>query len=215
MRRGFTLIEIVLSLVVLSILFVSLPKLFFSVNEDMKFSKRKEVFYAPFSLIGYISLLPWDENDTESGEVLLTDSANENFECNSSLNYLRIGSFSKERNCKNLLRASLLGSDFGDESFDDVDDYDKKTISFIKNRVEYEMKIDVNYLKDDGKVFVYDYDKGEVLIDLSKASKSLKSSNLKEINVTLFRTGRVKRALFSLTYTAANVGEILVEGEEW
>ncbi len=215
MKRAFTLIEILLSLVVLSIVFVTIPKILFSMNENMKFAKRKEAFYIPFSLIRYISFLPWDENNTENGEVLITGSLNQNFECNSSLDYLRKGSFSKERSCKNLLKASLLGKDAGDESFDDIDDYKGRKIAFLKNRTRYEMRIDINYLKDDGSVFVYDYDKGEVFIDLSKASKVSHSSNLKEIKIILSKKETNGGDLLSLSYISSNIGEILIDGEEW
>jgi len=212
MRKAFTLIEILLSLTLLSIVLITIPKIIYALNEDMKFSKKEEALVVPMALIRYISSLPWDENDTKEGDVLLTKSPF--FQCDTSFNYVRIGSFSKDRNCRNLLKASLPGKE--NDNIDDLDDYNGKRVDFVKNRTHYRVEIKVNYLKDDSEVFKYDYNKKEVLIDLSKAAASSESTNLKEIKATLSEKSKSSyKNVISLNYIAANIGEILIRGEEW
>ncbi len=207
MKKAITLIEILVVIVAVSILFPLVIKIYSALIQSEKISIESQIFSKPISLITYISNLPWDENSSKSGEILLTDSKNTYLECNKKTK-LRIGSFSKKRNCIHLLKASLLKED-GKNQIDDLDDFNKKIFFFYKNRKKYKISVYVNYALEEIK---YDYTKKSAVIDLSKSLVSKKSTNLKEITLTL---SLEDKNITSFKYFSANLGNILIEGKEW
>ena len=208
MKRGISLIEILIVIVMASIILPSIIKIYSVIEKNTKFAVNFEIFTPAISLVKYISSLPWDQNTSASGEILLTDSKNIYLECNKS-SKIRIGSFSKERNCKHLLKASNIGED--NENFiNDLDDYEGKKLPFYKNRKRYEIKISINYIDDN--IISYDYNQKSAILDLSKSKTIKKSSNIKEIKATLLEKNKT---IASFNYFSANLGEILIRREEW
>ncbi len=215
MRYAFTLIELILSIVMIAMLFTVVPKIIFAINTNTGFALKKENTNSALSLINYIAKLPWDENETKSSEILITDSLNKDFDCNSS-SKTRIGSFSKERNCQNTLKASKRGYDFDDDGFDDIDDYDQRSFTFFKHRKRYKMFVEVNYLNDSNSVFVYDYNNKSAVVNLEKSTPSSVSTNLKEIKITLSEEkAGFEQNITSFSYISTNIGQILIKGLNW
>ena len=209
MKKALTLMELLITIVMMSLIIPSVMKIYSAMNESSKFTLKEELLTPPLSWINYLKTVPWDENSSKSGQILLTDSKNPNLECD-KISKVRIGSFSKERNCKDLLKASYPIKKSGEN--DSLNDYADKKIDFFKYHKKYSIKIDIFYVKEGNEIFSYDYTKKSALIDLSKISPAKKSSNLKEIKVTL---SKEDKNITSFSYFSANLGSILIEGERW
>jgi len=69
MRRAVSLLELILSIIIISTVFIIIPKLIFSINRGFELSLKEEALYTAVSMSGYISTLPWDQHtiDREGG----------------------------------------------------------------------------------------------------------------------------------------------------
>jgi len=74
-RRGITLIELIFSIVILSIVFSIVPKIIFASNKSMQTSMKEDALFNAYTLLGSIIKLPWDENTYETGNILSVDEA--------------------------------------------------------------------------------------------------------------------------------------------
>ncbi len=126
MRRGLTLIELILSMVIIGIVFTVIPKLIISMNQSAQVTIKEEAMYNAMAMMGAIINLPWDENNTLHDQILQTDSTG--YECNTTSGY-RIGGFVGSRHCREE-NGTILAATFGMEKdssgndvFNDVDDY--------------------------------------------------------------------------------------------
>jgi len=75
-REGFTLIELIFSMVIIALVFTVIPKIIYAFNKSDTFSVREDALFNGVSLTNMISRLPWDENNTEHNDILLTKSTN-------------------------------------------------------------------------------------------------------------------------------------------
>lgn len=124
MRKALTLIELILSMVVIAIVFTVIPRLIHALNQTSQTAIQEEAMYNAMALMGAIVNLPWDENATEHDQILQVTQGNSSYECNTTSGY-RIGGFIGGRNCiepsgvdYNATAIGLEGSDMND-----IDDY--------------------------------------------------------------------------------------------
>ncbi len=134
MRRALTLIEMIVTILIIAVVFTVVPKIIFASNKAMALSMKEDGLFHAYVLIGSISRLAWDENTLVAGKILNTTSH--------TCNDYRVGGFLGSRNCiGSALTASSIGSDGGDA--DDIDDYDGYLEAIGSNR--YNLSSNITY----------------------------------------------------------------------
>jgi hypothetical protein len=170
-----------------------------------------------------ITLKDFDENDTNSYDILLTGNSNV-LECNSSANpAIRVGGFysgdAYSRMCKNSLDISKIGPDSGEnseEDYDDVDDYnnvdDNATLACNSN-TRYILKITDGYSDEWSKS---DYDTNNQSLRYKFTNTQDKTaSNIKFTKIILY-DNKYKKNISCIGYWSANIGKIpYIESEQW
>ena len=133
MRKGLTLIELILSMVIIGIVFTVIPRLIMSMNQSTQTTIKEEAMFNAMAQMGAIINLPWDNNNTQNSQILNVNPPSA-YDCNNTfsasggpLGY-RIGGFIGGRNCRALSNGSY---DFNasaivkeDTDYNDIDDYD-------------------------------------------------------------------------------------------
>jgi len=206
MRRGLSLIELIFTIVIIAIVFTVIPKVILSLNKSDSFTIRQDALFNAISLTQMISRLPWDENDTNSTDILHTQSGN--FICN-NLSKRRIGGFIGSRGCKDNLSASVISSD-GQSNylyFNDFDDYNDANISASY----YGLDIRVNYIDDN-----ITYDGQKAIFTLNATPKST-TTNLKMLDINVSYRGRrgKVRQLSQFSYISSNIGATILHERVW
>ena len=204
-KSAFTLIELILSMVIIGIAFTVLPKILQLASKVSVQNVREEAMYNAVAYIGLIKSTAWDENNTEVDDILHTNSGD--YDCNNSTGY-RIGGFDGSRNCKNDYNASInLESDNND--LDDMDDFKDANISAENNTNsrEYDLNVTVNYVAD-------------IAEDDEKFSSTEQSdtSNTKEINVTVIvnkKQSVLGDSLVHMSFTTQNIGQQNINRRSW
>ncbi|MDO9209025.1 MAG: type II secretion system protein [Sulfuricurvum sp.] len=136
MRKGLTLIELILSMVIIGIVFTVIPRLIMSMNQSAQVTLKEEAMFNAVAVMGAIINLPWDENNTKNDQILHVYSTENTYgnyyDCNTTNNpqYYRSGGFIGSRNCRPAsddvnLTASSIGMDLdaGNSVYNDIDDY--------------------------------------------------------------------------------------------
>ncbi len=206
MRRGLSLIELIFTIVIIAIVFTVIPKVILSLNKSDKFAIRQDALFNGISLVQMISKLPWDENNTESIDILHADSGN--FVCD-DVSTLRIGGFVGSRNCENNLSASIISSDGQSDYnlFNDIDDFSDIDI----NASYYALHVEVDYVPDS-----ISYSGQKALFELSSTAVS-GTTNLKMVDVNISyhgKRGKVKQ-ISSFNYISANIGQATLNKRVW
>lgn len=218
-KKGFTLIELIFSMVIIALVFTVIPKIIYAFNKSDTFSIREDALFNGMSLTNMISRLPWDENNTKHNDILLTKSTNANFDCNPKTGY-RIGGFLGSRNCENNLSASKIFND-GENNpafFNDFDDFNGTNTSAIMDGEKlYTLENRVFYADDNSNIFDYNDSNGSVIVNLSKLQPSAHTTNLKELNLTVYYSGKRGniRKISHFSYISANIGQIYINKRSW
>ena len=197
MRKGLTLIELVLSMLIIAIVFSVVPKIIFASNKSMASSMKEDALFNAYTLLGTIYTLTWDENVSGEDNILGTDELGK---CNKS----KDGRFTGSRECKDSdENASNIGHDnTNNDDWNDIDDYNsyEENITVVgKNK--YKIYVDVNYVDS----------------NYENHSKT-DTKELKEINVTIeAHSDNKKMTNFksSFFYYSANLGLIPIKKRQW
>ncbi len=189
-KAGFTLVELIFSIVIIAIVFTVVPKLLFTTSKTMEVSIKEDGLFAAMALMGNIIRLPWDGNTVSSGGKILDTDVND------CVDY-RPGGFFGSRNCLDSSAAATPKVDFGSIGglYSDVDDYDAYAISTINGRVSYDLDVEVNYA------------------DRSFLA-SVGSDELKEVQVNVGATGK-SNLCSSFFYYSANLGHTQINRRTW
>ncbi len=210
--RAFSLIELMISIVILGIIMVTIPMFLKTFVNSSKVSVKEEVFFNQFSLLSLITTKYFDQNSTV-GDNYYKDLNATGGDTELIIKKFADGSLNrtgKEQMNNNILRSgssytlSTIGPDAGESgvsSYNDIDDFDGYT-QHINVGVEsngYNIAVSVNYINDDTN-----YSDNNISFDMNYTalSKSAKT-NIKLITVkTTFSDGSVVR----LYYPACNIG---------
>ncbi len=206
--NAFTLIEIIISLIIIGIVAVTLPVMLQTSTETVKTTAKEEIFYQEFSLLQLINTLYFDENNTKDDNfykdlnATLGDNALLIRKYPNGLN--RIGKYQMNNN---ILRSgtnatvSNIGIDSGetagdDSTYDDIDDYNNYTESLLSygNVV---LKVKVKYIKDNANYSLNDFN---FTFDYNN------SANLTNIKLITVST-TVDNQKISISYPSMNIGE--------
>lgn len=205
MRKSFTLIELIFSMVIIAIAFTVLPKILQLSAKVSTQSLKEEALYSGVALMGYIKATAWDEQNTKYDDILIVDNGDTAYSCND----IRIGGFIGSRNCKHNLQASTtLGLDGDDNNFfDDVDDFSSvETSNFNKSR-DYNLMVKVNYADDIG-----------LNDEVFKTTTSSQSTNTKYVQIDINSTKPQKTSgknVARLKFWMFNIGQIHINRIPW
>lgn len=137
MRRGVTLIELIVSMVIIAVVFTVVPKIIFASNKSMQLGMKEDALFNALSLIYEIAALPWDEaTRTSSGKIVNAGGLT----CNDATGY-RAGGFVGSRHC--LGGAPIASFGLEDADYNDVDDFDGYAIATEGSRVLYTLSTEV------------------------------------------------------------------------
>lgn len=204
MRNALTLIELILSMVIIGIVFTVIPRLIMSMNQSSQATIKEEAMYNALAQMGMILNLPWDNNNTQNPQILSVTAGDALYECNTTSGY-RIGGFVGSRHCREIngtdYNASLvLGKE--DDQYNDIDDYDgnitiAKASCSTGSRNLYNIGTSVFYRPDNG------------------IGTATGTTNTKAIQVKVgyhgdnkFHDAAKPNCITDLNYTSYNIGDI-------
>lgn len=214
MRKGLTLIELIVSMVIIGVVFTVIPRLIISMNQNAQVTVKEEAMFSALTLMGSIINLPWDNNNTLNDQILNVTQGNAPYECNAStaggglLGY-RIGGFIGGRNCRALQdgtydfnASAALGRE--DAYYNDIDDFDGNITTTKSCANLYDLNTTVAYVDE---------------TDYSPLAAG-KTSNAKMIGVKVKYTAGNKfagtaKCITDLNYTSYNVGNVRINSRSW
>jgi type II secretory pathway pseudopilin PulG len=179
-KSSFTLIELVISMVIVGITIVSIPMMLATVSQSVDTSMKSNSFFSAYSTLSLIESMEWDENNTKDDnyyKVLTADNGD------SELNCTRNGTKQLDNesgaDCDDN-KTSTIGIDDGEDAddsstFDDVDDFNGYENDDLAS---YNFKVGVKYVQDnanysDKNIFYND--------DLTTSN----NTNIKEIEINI------------------------------
>ena len=216
-HRGFTLIEIIFTIVIMAGVFAVIPKILMIASKNESFAMKQDAYLNAISLTKLASSLAWDEVNTQSLDVLTT--ANSPILCDNTTQFIRKGSFlsTNARSCNDALSASTIASEEGTNylDFDDIDDFDKTTTNVTENGVNrYMIDTNVTYL-DPHIAFATN----TMTIDLNASITTATSANLKKLVTTIKYNGKKAvqhgRQIATFHYISANIGQFTLNKRDW
>ena len=221
MKKSFSLIELIFTIVIIALIFTTIPKIIYSTNQSFKFTLKEDGIFNMMAKVMDISFREWDENDTTSYDILLTGNDNV-LECNANANpAIRIGGFysgyAYSRICPHHLYVSHIGTDSGEtseEDYDDVDDYNGTEENATKNgSTRYILYITDGYSGEWNKSN-YDYDTQTLNFSFTNQATTTKS-NIKLTKITLYDK-KYDKNISNARYWSANIGKVgYIESEQW
>ena len=212
MKRGLTLIELIITMVIVGLVFMVVPKIIFVTNKSFETIVKEDALYNAMALMGILIHLPWDEENTKYDQILNVGAGNDAYTCDDSTGFYRKGGFKGSRNCIDnhsipMNASATLGRE--DADYNDIDDYDGYRIETTTPfGAKYRLEASVRYLEDPPP-------SGNV--DISLLSPSSGSTNIKEINVTVSNLPGNKKTPFrtSIFYHSVNIGQIHLNKRAW
>ncbi len=200
MRKGLTLIELILSMVIIGVVFTVIPRLVMSMNQGEKTTIQEEALYNALAYAGKIIYLPWDQNNTDSDGILTTSGAAD-YDCNEGY---RIGGFAGGRRCDDANRSASAISHDDTDDFNDIDDYDQNTTTptircgGTLKTIGKAIGADIRYVSDPGSAAAF---------QLSGAAAP-GTTNTKMVDVTIGDCSVFR-------YHSFNIGRIGFDHREW
>ena len=205
-KSAFTLIELILSMVIIAVAFTVLPKILQLAAKVSVQNLREEAMYNAVAYIGFIKSTAWDENNTEVDDILHANVGDSNYDCNSSAtNPIRKGGFIGSRNCRNNKNANVLGSDSND--LDDMDDFVTITAKNQADSRNYDLNVSTIYVTDIAE-------NSDTFLSTQKSE----TTNTKEINVTVTvkkKQAALGNSLVKMSFTAQNIGQLRINRRSW
>jgi len=204
MRKAFTLIELIFSMVIIAIAFSVLPKILQLSMKSATTSLKEEAMFNAVAYVGLIKSTAWDENNTQVDDILLVSHGNSAYECNSTSGY-RQGGMKGSRNCFNKKIASTLGSDGND--LDDMDDFVTLNAKNYNSSRDYNLSVSENYVDD-------------IAPDATQytTTNNSASTNTKFITVSVKanKKGNVLDDTFvKIPFIAQNIGQVQINRRVW
>ena len=220
MKKGFSLIEMIISIVIISIVFIVIPKVISTLNRAESFAIKEDAMFNGISLMSIISKLPWDEGNVDNMDILQVNSGQNVCSPTNTNPFYRAGGFIGSRDCNSSGSLSSAGAISKEGSFfNDIDDYhnfNQVTLNQITNNPQYGFDIDVTYLNDN--IIVYNYTNQSAILTLNSII-SPNSTNIKGVKMSVtYQGARVSErnsSIASFNYYSPNIGQIYLHGGNW
>ncbi|MGD9971336.1 MAG: type II secretion system protein [Sulfuricurvum sp.] len=215
MRKALTLIELILSMVIIGITFTVIPKLIQAMNQGAQTTIKEEAMYNALALMGAMVNLPWDENNTLHGQILSVTNGAAAYDCNTTTGY-RVGGFVGGRECRPESNGTVFSasSSLGIEGtiYNDLDDY-TATINVDNNcsraagKSLYALNPTISYVNDPGT------GNAIALSDIPTGQ----SSNTKHIVVQAgyHADNKFSGCIAAFRYDAFNIGQTHINSRSW
>jgi prepilin-type N-terminal cleavage/methylation domain-containing protein len=214
MRKGLTLIELIFTIVIIALVFTVIPKIVLSLNKSDSFVIRQDAMFNGVSMMKMISNMPWDENNTESSDILHVSPGNVDLDCNETTDYRRIGGFIGSRTCEENKYASAINltPQTGDDIWvlNDIGDFNDTNITAS----HYVLHVEVKYIDDN---ISYNYIDKNATITINKEASASGTTNLKYVDINVFYQGErgKEKHLTQFNYTSANIGQMIINKRVW
>jgi len=218
MRKGLTLIELILSMVIIGIVFTVIPRLVMSMNQSSQVTIKEEAMYNAMAQIGMILNLPWDNNNTQNPQILTVAPASA-YDCNTTSGY-RIGGFIGGRNCIAAPGISYNAGAIGKEDTEsnDIDDFHNTDVNATKNcsgtaKGLFGINTVVEYVDDPAS-------SGTAVLSNTPTAPNQSNTKRIEVKVGLGTDNRLydpvkQNCITSLQYHSFNIGNIQINSRNW
>ena len=205
--RGFTLFEVLVSIIILGIVMTSFPIIFQTMTGANKHVLREEVFFQEFTILSLINQRYFDENNTVGDnfykDLNATGGDTELFNNESSTFAGSVCRIGKKYFNNNILRSgsgdttSAIGLDSGENSsdvstYDDIDDFNDYNETFLSNTIH----VNVKYINDDTN-----YSASDINFSLNYSSTA-NNTNIKLITIW----AQLGDTNLTLRYPTCNIG---------
>jgi len=240
MKKSFSLIELIFTIVIIALIFTTIPKIMYSTNQSFEFTLKEDGIFNMIANTQDIANQEWDENNTDSQDyqynILITGNDNV-LECKSNLDSsqaLRVGGFYSgdeySRICPKKCTTTILwfcmasedittshiGTDSNEDSKEDYDDEDDfnatETNVTKKGSVRYKIYTNV-YYTDEWSDSDYDTDTRTLTFRFTQNQQD--NSNIKLIKQTLYDV-KYDKNISHARYWGANIGKIQqIESDQW
>jgi len=221
-KHGFSLVELVLSIVVIGISLMTIPLMLGQSSKSNQYALMQESILAARTKMGNILSFKWDDNakDINKSIIRVLDVRLGNVDLNrSSLGNIRRKGHIKEsgrRRMSNFERNASLGQEVADE-FNDIDDFDGESVLVAPANFGEEGKFDyvdadlnlttiVRFISDDTN-----YSKQTINFDFNVSSATNdvnKSTNIKMIELNA--TSKNRDFPFVFRTFSSNIGQSLL-----
>jgi type II secretory pathway pseudopilin PulG len=206
MKKAFSLIELIFTMVIVAFTFSVIPKIIEYNNKALSFSKKEDAIYNLISKTIDISVKEFDEHNVGYDGILLVNNPPVNvLDCNLSSNY-RVGGFVGSRQCPKEVYVSSTFKDDGEPPYDDVDDYYDYKEDIKSGHTTYTLKATAGYT-DEWK----SYSTASLEYNFTSTSNT-DLTNIKRVEVSIYDDGK---KIASLKYYSANIGHITTQSEQW
>ena len=223
-RKGFTLLELIVSITVLGLAFSAIPMLLVSDNKAQETSITQEAIYAASTKMAQLLTYKWDElSSTENAGFGLTMSKVLDVPASASTNAvfarvpntsMRVGHFNltgRRALFNTPTTLSTLGFDANDATVaDDIDDITQtQTLIAIDNSAQgykatYDINVSVDFVSD-----IATYTNTAITAFHFGATSNGNPTHLKRISISV--SDAVSNAvLFTLESFSANIGETAI-----
>ncbi len=217
MRRGFTLIELIITIVIMAGIFAVIPRIVFATAKSDRFAMQQDALMQALSMTTIASRLAWDENNTDHLDILQTDSAA--YACDPALRF-RPGSYigANGRMCEqNLTATAAPGAESGESDYrlyDDIDDFDGADVNAsVHGKSRYQLQNSVTYLSDN----VAQESGSALTIDLSQSAATAATTAIKRFKSKVRYIGKRGKArnIGAFVYYSTNIGQISLAYRNW
>ena len=214
MRRALTIIELIFTVVIIALIFTVIPRIIYVSNKSIQTSATEEAIFNLMAKMSDIVFKEWDENNTNTDEILVVNQEPQNvIDCDKDTGY-RIGGFRGSRNCKDDINISHIGEDDDEPPYDDIDDYngtEENTSTSGRKKKYYTLDMFSSYVNE-WNLSNYNGDKFSYSFSKTKKDKS----NIKRVLVVVStKVGGKEKNISTIKYYGANIGHSIIESKEW
>jgi len=206
MKSAVTLIELLISVVIIAIVFSVIPKIIYATNKSFINAGKQDGIFNAVELMHTIASSPWDKGSYETYGILNVDDGYDALDCNAS--GYRIGGFIGGRNCLDVERDATAEQDFGDLDLLSIDWFHTKDINASSDCTPNEFNPTVEY-----KRFVLTA--GAVDLENFTDVNDTNSSNIKHINLRFNPSKNAQSGCIDFDYYSANLGQIGILKKEY
>lgn len=217
MKRAISLIELIVSILIVGLVMSTIPLMLFQTNDNNALSLRQDAILAAKTKLWEVLSYDWDENSYEQNHkqtyIINTANANLNDRNGTVKNNTTILSGRRRTSPTNAIATSTLGKEGG--TYNDIDDFDNDVVKLAKGStglddaksLDYIFKdtmsqtLHVKYIKDTKSVV--NFDKTDISFNFGKATSST-TSNIKLISID---TQTSPTDTITLSAYSCNIGE--------
>ena len=200
-RHAFTMIELIFALVIMSIVFVSLPMILVNNQNSLEDNLVQESIFLASSKMSQVLTFKWDDNSSSPGLGTLSTSdvievTNGPAALDRNGSEFRVGHFQedKHRRMSPVLNETRTATAIGIEvpgTFDDIDDFDGLVATNIiatagvdGYKKEYRADVNVSYVNDNNFINATNYASDSIDFVLSPTAAAA-TTNLKMMEVSI------------------------------